>query len=82
MFQVMGFHYKTCGYANPKQYYDAQFTSEFEHLRCAIAFIKSKGLDRHLRTLSWRAFAYGYNGSGYRQHGYHTKLAQAYIRYS
>ena len=82
LFQVMGFHYKTCGYGNPKQYYDAQFTSEFEHLRCAIAFIKSKNLDRHLRSLNWAAFAYGYNGSGYRANRYDTKLAAAYRSYA
>lgn len=78
----MGFHFALCGFESPKQYYDAQFTSEFEHLRCALAFIKSKGLDKHLRYLNWTAFSYGYNGSGFRKNAYHIKLAQAYQRYA
>ena len=82
LFQVMGFHYKTCGFETPRDYYNAQFTSEFEHLRCAIAFIKSKKLDKHLRTLNWDAFSYGYNGSGYKVHQYHIKLANAYRRFA
>lgn len=82
LFQVMGFHWKTCGFNSPEAYYQAQFQSEFAHLKCAVAFIKSKGLDRHLRSLNWNAFAYGYNGSGYRQNNYHNRLSAKYYQFS
>lgn len=81
-FQVMGFHFKTCGFESPQAYAKAQHTSEFEHLRCMLAFCKSKGLDRHLRNLDWNRFSYGYNGELYFKNRYHIKLAQAYSSFS
>jgi hypothetical protein len=81
LFQVMGFHYHLC-YPNVEAFYDGMHQSEWEHLKIAIAFIKSKGLDRHLKNHSWAAFAYGYNGAGYKTNQYDRKLKDAYSRFS
>lgn len=81
LFQVMGFHWKLA-YPTVNEFHRAMCASEWEQLKIAIAFIKNKKLDRHLRNKSWNAFAYGYNGSGYRANAYHAKLAQAYERFA
>jgi len=46
-----------------------------------IDFIVANGLDDDLRREDWRGFARGYNGAGYAQHGYHTKLKRAYEKW-
>lgn len=74
----MGFHFRVCGYETPQQYAKMQHTSEFEHLRCFLAFVKSKGLDKYIRILNWKAFAYGYNGEFYWKNQYDKKMAAAY----
>jgi N-acetylmuramidase len=79
LFQVMGFHYRL-GYSSVEEFYNAMHSSEWKQLEIAIAFIKNKGLDRHLRNKSWAAFAYGYNGNGYRANQYDRKLKEAYDR--
>ncbi|MDW3196437.1 MAG: N-acetylmuramidase domain-containing protein [Cytophagales bacterium] len=37
--------------------------------------------DEEIIEKLWRAFAYGYNGSGYETHGYHIRLKKAFQRY-
>lgn len=81
-FQIMGFHYRTCGFNTPQEYAKAQHQSEFEHLRCFLAFVKSKRLDRHIRNLDWKAFAYSYNGEYYWKNQYDKKMAAAYASFA
>lgn len=79
--QVMGFNYSRCGFGNVEAFVKAMERSEGDQLDAMFAFIKSNGLDRHLRSRDWTAFARGYNGAGFRTNNYHTKLAQAYARF-
>jgi len=80
--QIMGFHWKTLGYASAESFALAMATSEAAQLGALATFIRVNGLADELRAgtteaESWRAFARGYNGPAYAENGYHEKLAQA-----
>lgn len=84
--QIMGFNHKLAGYASAEDMVADFLDDEDRHLRAMVNFIESAGLDdelRHIEGLArpstsadWAPFAMGYNGAGYRTHGYHIKLAE------
>lgn len=81
MFQIGGFNWRKCGASSAQDFARTMARSERDQLELFIAFLRSTGLDRHLRSLSWSAFARGYNGPSYAKRGYHTRLAKAYAKY-
>lgn len=80
-FQIMGFHWKSCGCATLQEFVNAMYKSEDEHLRLFCNFLKDTGLDKPLQKKDWVAFARGYNGAGFAQNNYHKKLNTAYLKY-
>lgn len=80
--QIMGFNHKAAGYHNAEAMVLDFLDDEEKHLEAMMRFILSEGLDDELRELRWQGFARGYNGPGYAKHGYHTKLAAAYAKWS
>lgn len=78
LFQIMGFNYKACGFSSVASFVKAQSESEFEQLKSFCNFIKSEGLIPLLKSQDWAAFAKRYNGPGYAQNKYDTKLQAAY----
>jgi hypothetical protein len=76
--QVMGFNHKAAGFDAVQAFVQAMTISEGAHLYAMARFIVTNKLQRHLRDLNWTGFARGYNGAGYAQNGYHTKLKAAY----
>lgn len=93
LFQIMGFHWQTLnGAAQPARYnsvddfVDCMRRHERDQLEAFCLFLRvtrSRGalLVDLLRQLDWPAFAYGYNGPGYRENAYDDKLRAAYLRY-
>lgn len=86
MFQIMGFHAESLGYADVNAFVSAMGNSEADQLGAFGNFIAQKKVGKKtlmdcLRARDWTNFALGYNGAGYAQHGYHLKLAQAYAKY-
>ena len=81
MFQIMGFHWESLGYASAKAFVDLMYKSEGEHLKAFAKFMKVNNLVRHLKTLNWAKFARGYNGPGYAANKYDTKMADAYKKH-
>ncbi|MCS7054454.1 MAG: N-acetylmuramidase family protein [Ignavibacterium sp.] len=81
-FQIVGYNYSSCGYASVLEFVNAMQTSEGEHLKAFVNFIKSKGMDKLLQKLDWAGFARSYNGSGYKLNRYDERLAVAYKKYS
>jgi hypothetical protein len=89
--QIMGFNHKLAGYHSAESMIEAFLDDEEKHLEAMLNFIVSAGLDDELRAIAnlkrpstaedWAPFALGYNGSGFRTHGYHTKLAAAHARW-
>lgn len=78
-FQIMGFNHKRCGYDNVFDFVDAMKRSEEEQDRAFIRFIMSDTvLKEALRSKDWDTFARRYNGPGYKQNKYDTRIAKAY----
>ncbi|MFU2512274.1 N-acetylmuramidase family protein [Pseudoalteromonas sp. ASV78] len=80
-FQIMGFNYSASGFASVEAFVKTMFSSERKQLDAFVSFVKSKGLEKHLLTLNWAAFAKGYNGSQYAQNKYDIKLQKAFDKY-
>lgn len=88
MFQIMGFNHAACGFDHVQDFVAAHETSEKEHLRAFLQFLRhttdgdGRTLVELLRAHEWAAFASLYNGPGYRQNEYDVKLEQAFRRFS
>lgn len=82
MFQIGGFNWKRCGTSSPQEFAELMSRNEREQLELFAGFMRSSGLLPYLRAKNWRAFARGYNGPSYAAHGYHTRLAAAYRKFS
>jgi len=83
----MGFHYKSLGYSSVDDFVEHMNRHEREHLAAFGKFISyasfsGKKLLEWFREKNWANFAHGYNGSGYKQNKYDTKLKSAYEKYS
>lgn len=81
MFQIGGFNWKKCGVKSSEEFVERMGRSERDQLELFANFLRSTGLDKHLRAHNWSAFARGYNGPSYARRGYHTRLARAYAKY-
>lgn len=78
MMQVMGFHYRTLGFKTVGEMWDHAKVSERNQVEQAIRFINSiPKLDKALKQGDAATFAYYYNGSGYKQFKYDTRLIAA-----
>jgi hypothetical protein len=82
LFQILGENWQMCKYPSAFDMVLAMAKSEAGQLEALIRFVRGKGLLNALRACSTSAaacvpFVKGYNGSGYADNNYHTKLAQA-----
>ncbi len=80
-FQIMGFHFKVCGFSTVEAFVHASCISEREHLQALEAFLESKKLNAALYNKDWAAIAFGYNGSGYRKNNYDVELKAGYEKF-
>ena len=80
-FQVMGFNYKVAGYNSPQGYYNAVKDSAVSQLNSFVGFCQANKLGQYLKDKNWAAFAYRYNGAGYKANSYDTKLAYWYNKF-
>lgn len=81
-FQIMGFNYNVCKYKNVQELVNAAYKGADGHLDMFVRYVIGRSLDDELQRLDWAGFAYGYNGPGYAQNRYDTKMAEAYKRFS
>ena len=77
-YQIMGDNFQRAGFDTVHSFVEAMFLSEKEHLNAFCAYIKNSFLDDELRALKFAAFAYGYNGAGYKKNQYDKKMIAAY----
>lgn len=82
LFQIMGFHWKTCGCGSVEEFRSRMEHSEREQMALAMQFLEKTGIGALLKTKDWCNFALRYNGSGYKANRYDTKLAAAYRKFS
>lgn len=86
LFQIMGHHWKDLEiYASVDDFVDRMSRHERDQLEAFCRFVvvtRSQGrpLREHLERKDWAAFAYGYNGSGYRQNRYDDRLREEYAK--
>ena len=81
MFQIMGFNFRKCNCSSIDDFVKKMNESQEQHLNLMLAFLENSNLIEPLRNRQWATFAKGYNGSGYAQNKYHTKLETAYRSY-
>lgn len=82
MFQIGGFNYQKCGCGSIEEFVKRMSYSELEQLQLFAVFISTTGMVEFLKNKDWRGFARKYNGPSYAKRAYHTKMANAYRRYS
>lgn len=80
-FQIMGFNYESCGCKSVNEFITRMKCSEKDQLDMFMQFIINNKLDKYLRTCDWAGFAKRYNGPGYAENKYDTKLERAYNKY-
>lgn len=78
--QIMGFNFRAAGCESVEQFVAEAFAGEYWQARHMMKFIQSNDLLRFLTARDWAGFALRYNGAGYQQNQYDTKLAAAYQR--
>lgn len=76
--QVMGYHWKSLGYATLQVFINAMYKDEASQLDAMCRYIQVNGLINALKNKDWKAFARGYNGVAYAKNSYDVKLANAY----
>ena len=79
--QVMGAHWAWLGYASVEAMVEEARSGVAGQIAIMLRYIERAGLAAALRRRDWAAFARGYNGPGYRKHGYDRKIARAVARY-
>jgi hypothetical protein len=86
-FQVMGFWFADIGFTSPLEMAYSTVRGEYDHYILFAGYIRLANLEGALRQVSTnsddcRAFAKGYNGSGYEAGNYHAKIAAEMERLS
>jgi hypothetical protein len=80
-YQILGSNWRECGYPSLQSFINAMYESERDHLAAFVGFVKHRGLADELQRRDWAGFAKAYNGPGYLNNRYDTKLEQAYSQY-
>ncbi|CAH0997691.1 hypothetical protein EMA8858_03825 [Emticicia aquatica] len=80
-FQIMGFNYSQCGFADVEAFINYLNISESNQLDAFCSYLFSVHLVDELKHLDWSGFARGYNGPFYWQNKYDIKLKQFYDFY-
>lgn len=82
LFQIMGMHWRSLGYASPTAWQEAMKQSAAAQLDAFIRFLlKNPATVYALRERRFADFARRYNGPNYAQNQYDLKLATAYARH-
>lgn len=81
-FQILGSNWRESGFPSLQAFINAMYGSESDQLDAFVEFVKRRGLADELQRHDWAGFARGYNGPGYLNNRYDTKLEQAYRIYA
>lgn len=81
MFQILGNNYELCSCNSPQDLHNKMCKSQVWQFILGIEFIRNSGLSKYLEIKDWAKFAKGYNGPGYSQNKYDTKLKDAYNKH-
>lgn len=82
-YQIMGYHWQTCGYDSVEAFVEAMRAGEAAHLEAFVKFIAADpALHKALKGRKWAEFARLYNGPAYKDNLYDQRLARAYARHN
>lgn len=81
MFQIMGFNWVYTKCNSVGQYWKQSFLSEKNQLKLFSDLLISQGLIKYIKEKDWKTFARLYNGPGYSQNQYDSRLQKAYNKY-
>jgi len=80
--QTMGFNAEGLGFGSASDLVDYMQQGGIPaHVDCMVREIRRNKLEKKLAARDWAGFAKGYNGPGYAQNQYDTKLASAYRKW-
>lgn len=80
--QTMGFHAESQGFPNAVAFVEWMTEGGVPaQIEAMVKEIKKSGLVDEINRHDWAGFAYRYNGAGYKQNQYDTRMAQAYARW-
>ena len=82
LFQIMGFNHAQCGFDMVQEFVNAMCADEGAQLDAFVSYVITNKLTEHLKAKNWSEFARKYNGPGYRENKYDTKLQEAYTLYA
>ncbi|MDE6303501.1 MAG: N-acetylmuramidase family protein [Paramuribaculum sp.] len=82
MFQIGGFNWKLCDTESPQQFVELMSRSERDQLELFARLITKCDYVKYLQAKNWAEFARHYNGPSYARRGYHTRMANAFAKYS
>jgi hypothetical protein len=88
MFQIMGFHYRICGFKTIHAFVDAMKEGVGTQLLIFCKFLIAQGLDDDLREHRWAAYALRFNGVNYKgdpddpNDDYDVQLERLYIGFA
>ena len=84
-YQIMGFNHSAAGYPDVESFVEAikQGQGNTNNINALMGFLKANNILRFVQgaNKNWAAFAERYNGPGYKQNRYDTKLAAAYEKH-
>lgn len=81
-FQICGFNYSLSGCKNVFEFYKEMWISEEGQLELLSGFLRGSGIVPYMKSKNFQEIARRYNGEGYKQNGYDTKLQKAYQKYT
>lgn len=80
--QTMGFHAESQGFKNANEMVQYMVDGGIPaQVQCMVNEIKKSGLIDEMNRHDWAGFARRYNGAGYAQNKYDTRMAAAYVRW-
>lgn len=80
-FQIMGFHAIKLGYESVEDFVEQMHIGEAEHLEAVLRYCNVFGLIDEMQRKDYEGFARGYNGPGFAQNQYDTRIAAAYRKH-
>ena len=80
--QILASNYAQAGFDTVQDFINAMYESEKAQLEATVNLMISWGLLEAMRDKDWHTIAKRWNGRAYAKHGYHTKLANSYLRYA
>lgn len=79
--QIMGYHWKLCGFSSVQGFVNAMYKSEDSQFEVFVKFLEGSGIVPYLKKLDWVNVALRYNGKNYKQNNYDVDLKRYYLKF-